>query len=291
MPTPAVFRNAAFLKRREDQIAASVQRELVAIRKALSDLIQSMPLDAVSTGRQARRMDAIVAQAEQIIRDGYTKLNAAVKSEMIALGRQQGQHAADQLARLAKLDTVELAIPTTHSIRAILTSDPVMGDVMGEWWKEQARSTQRAFRTQMRIGLSRQEGVADLVKRVRGTRTASGRYAGGIMPATARGAEALVRTTVNQVANAAARAAYSADPDISDSYEFVATLDDRTTPECQDADGKTFKYDDPKALIPPLHWNCRSTIVPVINYKKLGLEAPKQERMTYKEWEKAGKPR
>jgi len=46
-------------------------------------------------------------------------------------------------------------------------------------------------------------------------------------------------------------------------YEFLATLDNKTTPQCQRLDGKHFKVGDamPGENCPPMHPNCRSTTV------------------------------
>ncbi|HEX6053351.1 MAG TPA: hypothetical protein VFZ21_28980, partial [Gemmatimonadaceae bacterium] len=39
-------------------------------------------------------------------------------------------------------------------------------------------------------------------------------------------------------------------------------------------DGKIFRFDDPKAKRPPQHINCRSTIVAVPDYQRLGVAPP-----------------
>lgn len=80
-------------------------------------------------------------------------------------------------------------------------------------------------------------------------------------------------------------------------YEFVATLDDRTSPECQDMDGKVFDMKDmqPGVNAPPLHCWCRSCIAPYFGDAK-GTRAArgvngKTEQvpadMTYPEWKKS----
>lgn len=53
-------------------------------------------------------------------------------------------------------------------------------------------------------------------------------------------------------------------------YEFVATLDDRTSEICQDMDGKHFKLTDmkPGTNAPPMHCNCRSCIAPYFDDAK-----------------------
>ncbi|NBW38916.1 MAG: hypothetical protein EBR30_28655 [Cytophagia bacterium] len=78
----------------------------------------------------------------------------------------------------------------------------------------------------------------------------------------------LVRTSINQVANAAAMQTYEANPDITSKYRYVATLDSRTSAICRALDGKEFPYGrGPK---PPQHFGCRSTIVAVIDDSLLG---------------------
>ena len=50
-------------------------------------------------------------------------------------------------------------------------------------------------------------------------------------------------------------------------YEIVATLDSRTSPTCQEQDGKVYKMNDyqPGVTAPPFHNYCRSTTVPYFN--------------------------
>lgn len=47
--------------------------------------------------------------------------------------------------------------------------------------------------------------------------------------------------------------------------QFVAIMDARTTPICQSRDGMIMRLDDPRlpANTPPLHYMCRSTLIPV----------------------------
>ena len=83
---------------------------------------------------------------------------------------------------------------------------------------------------------------------------------------------AIVRTTVNQVTNTASQAVYKANPDVTEEYRYVATLDSRTSPVCRDLDGQVFKYNE--GPVPPQHFGCRSTTVAVVNYKKWGFTPP-----------------
>lgn len=82
----------------------------------------------------------------------------------------------------------------------------------------------------------------------------------------------IVRTSVNQVSNAASQSVYAANKDVAPEYEYVATLDSRTSSICQRLDGQKFGYD--KGPTPPQHFNCRSTTVPVIDYAALKKDYP-----------------
>jgi len=73
----------------------------------------------------------------------------------------------------------------------------------------------------------------------------------------------LVRTSINQVANTASQQVYEANQDITKKYRYVATLDTRTSARCAALDGQEFEYG--RGPMPPQHFNCRSTTVPIID--------------------------
>lgn len=107
-------------------------------------------------------------------------------------------------------------------------------------------------------------------------------------------AKRLVRTETNYFANKAEIMAYE---EIGiDKYIFIAVLDNRTSEICQDHDGDIFEVS--KAVqgdnVPPLHPNCRSTIIaylgPEFMPKTRIARNPatgkneKIEYMSYKDW-------
>lgn len=75
-------------------------------------------------------------------------------------------------------------------------------------------------------------------------------------------AERLIRTETNHFHNSAELEAYKEMG--FEKFKFLATLDNRTSEICQEMDGKIFDVKNglPGENIPPLHPNCRSTIVP-----------------------------
>ena len=86
----------------------------------------------------------------------------------------------------------------------------------------------------------------------------------------------IVRTSVNQVTNQASQAVYAANKKVAPKYEYVATLDSRTSAICQRLDGQTFDYNN--GPTPPQHFNCRSTTVPVVDFDGLQKKYPSLEK-------------
>lgn len=55
-------------------------------------------------------------------------------------------------------------------------------------------------------------------------------------------------------------------------YQFVAVIDEHTTEQCEELNGEYYSADDPSAPWPPLHYNCRSQMVPVFGDQREGIE-------------------
>ena len=88
--------------------------------------------------------------------------------------------------------------------------------------------------------------------------------------------QTIVRTSVNQVQNQASQAVYAANSKVAPKYEYVATLDSRTSPICRRLDGQKFAYN--KGPTPPQHFNCRSTTVPVVDFDGLQKKYPSLQK-------------
>lgn len=79
-------------------------------------------------------------------------------------------------------------------------------------------------------------------------------------------ASRLIRTETNYAMTQGTLNAYT-DSGVVQQYEFLAALDHRTSPQCRARDGQVFALTDASIgnNLPPLHPNCRSTIIPIIN--------------------------
>lgn len=123
---------------------------------------------------------------------------------------------------------------------------------------------------------------------------------GGSARITRMQARAIVRTAITTLSTLAADRVYEANSDVLRGYQYVATLDGRTTPICARNDGRVFSFDADYRPKPPLHWNCRSTTIPVVKRfstvdkgvikrspsraQRAAIDGPTAARETYEEW-------
>ena len=177
--------------------------------------------------------------------------------------------------------------PQTYSLTAAQGATITLpnGEVVSKAFRGIATSQAERFSQVVRNGLLTGETTPDIAKRLIGS-LQFGEEAKTVGQLAAAGGQAtqvadnqiltLIRTSINQVANTASQQVYEANQDITQKYRYVATLDTRTSAICRALDGREFEYG--KGPMPPQHFNCRSTTVPVINYKELGFSPPPPAR-------------
>jgi SPP1 gp7 family putative phage head morphogenesis protein len=200
--------------------------------------------------------------------------------------------------------------PATFSLTAAQGATITLpnGEVVSKAFRGIAVDQSERFSQVVRQGLLTGEPTPDIAKRLIGSLQFGERAktpkqliaAGGQATAVADNqVMALVRTSINQVANTASQQVYEANQDITPRYRYVATLDTRTSSICRALDGQEFEYG--KGPLPPQHFNCRSTTVPVIDYKALGFDPPPPSKraaaggmvptnVSYGEWLKEKRP-
>ena len=172
--------------------------------------------------------------------------------------------------------------PQTYSLTAAKGATITLpnGEVVTKAFNGIVESQAELFSQVVRNGLLTGETTQEIAKRLKG-RLQIGQ-SGSVRQITEAGGQVtkaansqittLVRTSINQVANAASQQVYEANQDITKKYRYTATLDMRTSPICRALDGQEFPYG--KGPTPPQHFNCRSTTVPVIDYDELGFTPP-----------------
>lgn len=244
-------------------------------RKATLDMLQklerSLQADIENnvggTGLRNARLKALLQQTKDTIATHYDAIaerNAGVLEKVAQASATKTVKTINAAAGVP-LTTVAMS---KEQLSSLAGKTLVNGKFPSEWWADQEQALQDKFMRAMREGAARGEGIDELVRRVRGTQAAS--YTDGIMLASKRQAEALVRTSIMTTANEARIKQIESDLSVVKAIQWVATLDTRTTKICRALDGKQWSLpgyepiDHDKVFPGPIaHWNCRSTQIAV----------------------------
>ena len=182
------------------------------------------------------------------------------------------------------LPTLESQVGRTFSLTAAKGSTITLpsGQVIEKAFRGIASTQADLISREIRVGITEGESLAKISKRLRGrlqfgknhemTAKAQALAGGNGMKLANNQVRTIVRTSVNQVQTMASQEVYAANQDVTQRYEYVATLDSKTTALCGSLDGKTFKYGE--GPMPPQHFNCRSTTVPIIDDEDLRKKFP-----------------
>lgn len=143
-----------------------------------------------------------------------------------------------------------------------LTADPVVRFLKKEgleFIKGVNETTIEKLKKTLSEGTKQGEGIPKLTKRIQEV----------FAEASTSRAKKIARTEVMKAANSATQAAYI-QSGIIDRNEWLAALDERTDPECVALNGEVVpvgKMFSAGVIKPPLHPNCRCTLVPVFEEK------------------------
>ena len=159
---------------------------------------------------------------------------------------------------------VKTLTPTQQ--KAIIEGQGIDGATIGEWFQRWRRQGLEELTALVRRASVESLTVAEIAKAARGT--AANGFADGVFANIRMSAMRLARTLVNGVSNNARVETICENSDVIDGVKFVGTLDGKTCPHCAAYDGQIWRGDSMEsARSPPLHPNCRCTLVPWVELK------------------------
>jgi SPP1 gp7 family putative phage head morphogenesis protein len=297
-PTPALVRHFFALQQAGNTVFVDGVHILEQLRDAIIEEFRRIdPTEPALLRWRTYRLDRFLAEVEPRIEGAVAEWLKVTRSDLATLARREGQWAESLLvASVGQPDLVRATTVTVNRAKVILDSRPFDGLLLREHGQRMGRSTVTRLTQEVRRGMMAEESIPDIVRRIRGTQAGyirqdprtgqfvppgtrganvRPRFIGGVMGTTTREAEALVRTAVGFVSNQAHAETYQQNARLLKGEQFSATLDARTTPQCMALDGTVWPVGSAEIERPPLHWNCRSAVVPVVDWEGLGLEPPR----------------
>lgn len=273
------LRHAVYVERFKAGQLQSLRAFLDELMADVSSILGQRLSDVKTSGTvNTKRLQALLLDLEKISNDVSEKLRETVTQQMKDLAiYEHGWTLATLQATIPVI--VDFTTVAPAQLWAAVNARPFEGREFQQWFKDYSIAQANRITQQVRIGVIEGETIDQTMRRIRGTQAAG--YKDGIIHGiNRRGAEALVRTTVNHVVTMARQATFDSNTEVVAAVTWRSTLDGRTSEICQARDGKVFPVDSGPR--PPAHPNCRSTIVPVVKtWKQLGIdlaEAPEGTR-------------
>jgi SPP1 gp7 family putative phage head morphogenesis protein len=276
MPTSNEEIRDAFIRRQTRllRMAAGTTKEarrlLNAVERDLRALIerrtQTLTGDRVRFGKtRTERLRKLREAIQELQGPTWKEIRTLMRETALEAGTLEAATTA-QTIQAALPVVVSLELPSSQLLRSIVTSKPFEGKLLSRWVNEWEATDRSRIMDQIRIGLVQGETSTQISRRVFGTSVQ--RFQDGAREVTRRAAASISNTATNFITNEAREELFVKNKNLIPEVIYVATLDSRTTPICRSLDGKKFKTGE--GPIPPLHFNCRSLRVPVLNGRLAG---------------------
>lgn len=236
--------------------ASGEVKDLAPFIQEMRDEIKRQVLLFGDDGRSAARLNKLLRDLEEALAgltgDWQTKLTEDLKE----LAKYEAEW---NVKTLTANVNAEFVTPTAEQVWTAaefqplsLSDKPVDFTKLMDGWGETEVSR---LVTGVKMGFVQGQTTRRIVKNVVG--------AGGLADISERNAATVIRTALSHVSNEARNETYRQNDDIIEKYEWVSTLDSRTSTICRVRDGMTWGIG--KGPMPPAHFGCRSTTAPVIS--------------------------
>ena len=222
------------------------------IRKVLEEAVSRLNIDLTELNRA--RLDRLIQDLIQMVNE----LNGDYTESFIQEALDFVDYEIGFNYRILNANVVaDTVLPNLNQVQAamltnIMDLEPTKGYTIREALSEFGRKKGQQIVQKIRDGIVLGETTQQIVKNIKDLEGIQGRQAA-----------ALARTVTNHVSIQARQITMRENDDIIDSYQWVATLDSRTSLICASRDGQIYEDIDSNPK-PPAHFNCRSTITWVV---------------------------
>lgn len=282
------------LFRYDANLRKEIFKKLTTLQKKLLTRLSAAGIESISKSE----LNKLLKDIKVLIEDTYSDVNAYSNEELNSLLPIETAATVKIYNDSVKFDLFN-AVPE-KTVKAAKNADIISGTPLKDWWDKQGNDLAFKFSALITQGMIDGKQTSQLITETK-----------ELLGSSRRGAETLVRTAVMKVHDKAQELFRDENLDLLKGEKHLSTLDTRTSEVCRVRDGLAWDLDKkpigdhsvPYAR-PPLHPNCRSTLILITkSWKELGLdmdEIPESTRasmdgqvkasLTYEDWLKNKTP-
>lgn len=236
------------------ELGASVKPYL----KEMKAIIRKEVAAFDSEARTKARLEKLLKDLVNVLSKHATGWEKQLIEDLKAFAEYEVNYQADTISDWVNVDLVN---PSLAQVWAAAEFEPLdlgtgpidFNKMIDDWGEDEVSRLVMGVKT----GFVQGHSVRRIIKDVTG--------AGGLADISQRNAEAVAHTAVAHVSSEARMETYKENADIIIGFEWVSTLDSRTSDICRSRDGQKFLWDDKVKPKPPAHYRCRSTTVPLLD--------------------------
>lgn len=248
-----------------ERYKASLSKESLSISEESYKLIKGFldePLDEMTITEFRKSASTLEKDLAQSVISETAKLEGDI-SKMSSI------YSLLEAESLSRVFGKKLKIPSRRSVTRAVNESVMFfsGETVGQFTESFVTDQVDQVMRPIRLGYYRGDTNNDILRAIRGTR--ANNYKDGILEVTRKRADAYVRTMASQYANVGRAQVWKQNSDLVEKYQWISTLDSKTTTVCRSLDLKIFAVDE--NVYPPAHVRCRSATRAVLpeKYAKL----------------------
>jgi len=203
--------------------------------------------------------------------------------DMFEFVPQEAQFQTELLSSVIPMAEITVATVSAAQVRSAVFARPFQGKLLKDWFSELEVQDAARLRAAIQDGFVTGQTTDQIVRNIVGTRASQ--YSDGILAISRRNATAIARTALNSYASAAREEIWKENTDIIVGMRWTSMLDGRTSAICRARDGDIAPVGgnepppgasvlSPPGARPPAHFNCRSTMIPVMDWENMAGNKP-----------------
>ncbi|MFK3794731.1 hypothetical protein [Pseudomonas sp. NPDC088444] len=260
------------------RIIALLNRSDSQLVEELGRALERLPAESFTV----ERLETLLDQVRQINASAYAQITQALQADLTELSGYEVTWQR-KLLEATIPEPVLVRFPlvriSAEQVYAAAMARPFQGRLLRDWAKTIEADRMVKVRNAVRTGYLEGKTTDQIIRSVRGTRTAG--YADGFLERPRQDLATIIRSAVSHTAAIARENLYQANSDVIEAEDWTSTLDTKTSEPCRIRDKLPFEVGTHKPIghtVPwlqgpgRLHFNCRSTSSPrTKSWRELGI--------------------
>lgn len=215
-------------------------------------------LTKTNTVHSQNRLNSLLEFTENLVKGELSTFTDELDDQVKLFAESEAEFAVSSINK--QDESFSASLPAPQQLYAAVSARPFNNKLLKDYLKEFSAEQSRLVKNAVSTGFFEGKTTPEIVRGIVGTKSQN--YKNGILNVSRTSAERMVRTALSHTASVAKNKVFEDNEDIIPYYEWVSTLDGRTSTVCRALDGRVYKIG--KGRFPPAHPNCRSTTAPLL---------------------------